>query len=69
MGSFRKLKLLQSDKGSFYNQANWVEEYKYNKDLYYNNYGSDFDEESDECVSDFDFEKDSDSDCKSDRNN
>ena len=61
------LKLLRSDKG-FYNQANWIEEYEYDKGLYYNNYGDDFDEESGESDSDFDPEKDSDSDCESDRN-
>ena len=42
----QKLKLFESDKGSFYNQANWIEEYEYNKGLYYNNYGDYFYEES-----------------------
>ena len=68
MSASRKLQLFESDKGSFYNQANWIEEYEYDKGLYYNNYGDDFDEESGESDSDFDSESDSDSDCKSDRN-
>ena len=62
------MQLLESDKGSFYNQANWIEEYEHDKGLYYNNYGDDFDEESGESDSNFDSEKDSDSDCESDRN-
>ena len=37
MSASRKLQLFQSDKGSFYNQANWTEEYEYDKGLYYNN--------------------------------
>ena len=68
MSASRKLQLFESDKGSFYNQANWIEEYEYDKGLYYNNYGDDFDEESGESDSDFDSESDSDSDCESDRN-
>ena len=68
MSASRKLQFFESDKGSFYNQANWIEEYEYDKGLYYNNYGDDFDEESGESDSDFDSESDSDSDCKSDRN-
>ena len=48
MSASRKLQLFESDKGSFYNQANWIEEYEYDKGLYYNNYGDDFDEESGE---------------------
>ena len=60
MGGSRKLQLLEFDKGSFYNQANWIEEYEYDKGLYYNNYEHDFDGESYESDSDFDSEKDSD---------
>ena len=45
-----------------------IEEYEYDKGLYYNNYGDDFDEESGESDSDFDSESDSDSDYESDRN-
>ena len=67
MNASRKLQLFESDKGSFYNQANWIEEYEYDKGLYYNNYGDDFDEESGESDSDFDSESDSDFDCESDR--
>ena len=33
MGASWKLQLFESNKGSFYNQANWIEEYKY-KGLY-----------------------------------
>ena len=69
IGDYRKLQLLKSNKGSFYNQPNWNEEYEYDKGLYYNHYGDDFDEESGESHRDFHSEKDSDSDCKSDRNN
>ena len=58
MGAFRKLRLLESDKGSLYNQASWMEEYEYDKGLYYNNYGAEFDEESGESDNDFDSEKD-----------
>ena len=68
MSASRKLQLFESDKGSFYNQANWIEEYEYSKGLYYNNYGDDSDEESGESDSNFDSESDSDSDCESDRN-
>ena len=46
MGGSRKLQLPEFDKGSFYNQANWIEEYEYDKGLYYNNYEHDFDGES-----------------------
>ena len=69
MSASQKLQLFESEKNSFYNQANWIEEYEYDQDLYYNNYGDDFDEESEsgERDSDFDPESDSDSDCKSDR--
>ena len=62
------LQLFESDKGSLYNQANCIEEYEYDKGLYYNNYEGDFDDKSGESDSDFDSESDSDSDCKSDRN-
>ena len=68
MSTSRKLQLFDLDKGLFYKQANWIEEYEYDKGLYYNNYGDDFDEESGESDSDFDSESDSDSDCESDRN-
>ena len=68
MGASQKLQLLESDKGSFHNQANWIEEYEYDNGLYYNNHGDNFDEESEESDSDFDSEKDSDSDCESNRN-
>ena len=68
MSASWKLQLFESDKGLFYNQANWIEEYEYGKDLYYNNYGDDFDEESSESDSSFDSESDIDSDCESDRN-
>ena len=68
MSASQKLQLFESDKGSFYNQANWIEEYEYDKGLYYNNYEDDFDEENDQSHSDFDSESDSDSDCESDRN-
>ena len=47
---------------------NWIEEYEYDKGLYCNNCGDDFDEESHESDSDFDSEKGGNSDCKSDRN-
>ena len=67
MGASWKLQLLESDKGSFYNQANWIEECEYGKDLCYNNYGDDFDGESDEIDSSLDSEKGSDTDCESDR--
>ena len=30
----RKLQLLESDKGSFYNQANWMKEHEFDKGLY-----------------------------------
>ena len=30
----RKFQLLESDKGSFYNQADWVKEYEFDKGLY-----------------------------------
>ena len=60
MSASWKLQLFESDKGSFYNQSNWIEEYEYDKGLYYNNYGDHFDEESHESASD--------SDCESDRN-
>ena len=48
MSASRKLQLFEWDKGSFDNQANCIEEYEYNKGLYYKNYGDDFDEESGE---------------------
>ena len=48
MSASRKLQLFESDKGSFYNHTNWIEECEYDKGLYYNNYGDDFDEESGE---------------------
>ena len=67
MGASWKLQLLESDKGSFYNQANWIEECEYGKDLCYNNYGDDFDGESDETDSSLDSENGSDTDCESDR--
>ena len=60
MGASQILQLLEFYKGSFYNQTNWIEEYEYEKGLYYNNYEHDFDEESYESDSDFDSEKDSD---------
>ena len=60
MGASQILQLLEFDKGSFYNQTNWIEEYEYEEGLYYNNYEHDFDEESYESDSDFDSEKDSD---------
>ena len=44
MSASWKLQLFELDKGSFCNQANWIEEYKYDRGLYYNNYGDDFDE-------------------------
>ena len=62
------MQLLEFDKGSFYNQANWAEEYEHDNGLYYNNNGDGFDEESDESDSDFGSEKRSDSNCESDRN-
>ena len=68
MSASRKLQLFESDKGSFYNQANWIEEYEYNKGLCYNNYEDDFDEQSNKSDCDFDAKSDSDSGCKSDRN-
>ena len=39
MSASRKLQLFESDKDSFYNQANWTEEYECDKGLYYNKYG------------------------------
>ena len=54
MGPSRKLQLLESNKDLFYNQANCIEEYKYDQGLYYNNYGNDFDEESNEKQRGFD---------------
>ena len=50
MAASRELQLLESNKGSFYNQANWIEEYEYYKGLYYSNYG---DERSDKNNSNF----------------
>ena len=54
IGPSQKLQLLESDKGLFCNQANCIEEYEYDKGLYYNNHGNDFDEESNESYRGFD---------------
>ena len=67
MGASWKLQLLEPNKGSFYNQENWIEEYKCYKGLCCNNYRDDFDEESNESDNNVDSEKGSDSDCKNDR--
>ena len=34
MSTSRKLQLFELDKSLFYNQANWIEEYEYDKGLY-----------------------------------
>ena len=68
MSASRKLQLFESDMVSFYNQVNWTEEYKYDKGLYYNNHGDEFDEDSGKSDSDFDSKSDSDSHCESERN-
>ena len=67
MGTSWKLQLLEPNKGSFYNQENWIEECEYYKGLCCNNYGDDFDEDSNESDNNVDSEKGSDSDCKNDR--
>ena len=36
-----KVNLAESDKGSFYNQKEWLEEYKYGKVMFYSEYGDD----------------------------
>ena len=33
--------LAESDKGSFYNQKEWLEEYEYGKGMFYSEYGDD----------------------------
>ena len=40
MSTSQKIQLFELGKGSFYNQANCIEEYEYDKGLYYNNYGA-----------------------------
>ena len=34
-----QVNLAESDKGSFYNQKEWLEEYKYEKGMFYSEYG------------------------------
>ena len=36
-----KVNLAESDKGSFYNQKEWLEEYEYGKGMFYREYGDD----------------------------
>ena len=36
-----KVNLAESDKGSFYNQTECLEEYEYGKDMFYSEYGDD----------------------------
>ena len=36
-----KVNLAESDKGSFYNQKEWLEEYEYGKGMFYSEYGDD----------------------------
>ena len=69
MGASRKLQLLESTKIRFIiKRMKFHNQYEYDKGLYYNDYGDNFDKETDESDSDSDSEKGSDSDCKSDRN-
>ena len=34
-----QVNLAESDKGSFYNQKEWLEEYEYGKGMFYSEYG------------------------------
>ena len=34
-----QVNLTESDKGSFYNQKEWLEEYEYGKGMFYSEYG------------------------------
>ena len=36
-----QVNLAESDKGSFYNHKEWLEEYDYGKDMFYSEYGDD----------------------------
>ena len=36
-----QVNLVESDKGSFYNQKKWSEEYEYGKGMFYSGYGDD----------------------------
>ena len=36
-----QVNLAESDKGPFYNQKEWLEEYEYGKDMFYSEYGDD----------------------------
>ena len=36
-----QVNLVESDKGSFYNQKEWLEEYKYEKGMFYSEYNDD----------------------------
>ena len=36
-----QVNLAESDKGSFYNQKEWLEEYEYGKGMFYSEYGDD----------------------------
>ena len=36
-----QVNLAESDKGSFYNHKEWLEEYEYGKDMFYSEYGDD----------------------------
>ena len=36
-----QVNLTESDKGSFHNQKDWLEEYEYGKSMFYSEYGDD----------------------------
>ena len=36
-----QVNLAENDKGSFYNQKEWLEEYEYGKGMFYSEYGDD----------------------------
>ena len=36
-----QVNLVESDKGSFYNQKDWLEEYEHGKGMFYSEYGDD----------------------------
>ena len=41
MTLYTQVNLAESDKGSFYNQKEWLEEYEYGKGMFYSEYGVD----------------------------